>query len=64
MSALSALSSTAGVNVSTKGSVAANGSSSYGVFLSGPSNLTFNVLGGSVSCADGLGIGVLIVDRA
>jgi hypothetical protein len=61
VSAVSATSSTAGVNVSTKGSVAANGSSSYGVLLSGPSNLTLNVLGGSVSGADGLGIGVLIV---
>jgi hypothetical protein len=46
VSAVSATSSTAGVNVSTKGSVAANGSSSYGVLLSGPSNLTLNVLGG------------------
>jgi len=62
VSAVGARSSVAGVNVSTKGNVDAFGSSSHGVLLSGPSNLMLNVLDGSVSGADGLGIGVLIVD--
>lgn len=46
-SAISAISETAGVEVTTKGDVSAAGNSGDGVVLSGPSILTLNVLGGS-----------------
>jgi hypothetical protein len=62
VSALFAKSSTAGVNVTTKGNVSAYGSSSFGVLLSGPSTLTLNLLGGSVTGGDGLGGGLVFVD--
>ena len=52
-SALFASSENAGVNVITKGDVSANGISSSGIVLSGPSILTANILGGSVSGANG-----------
>lgn len=62
VSTLFAKSSTAGVTVTTKGNVSAYGSSSFGVVLSGPSNLTLNLLGGSVTGGDGLGGGLVFVD--
>ncbi|MCZ6672484.1 MAG: hypothetical protein O7C75_06025, partial [Verrucomicrobia bacterium] len=60
--AVFAYSETAGVNVTTRGSVNAFGSNADGVLLSGSLILTLNILGGSVSGADGTGTGVRFVD--
>ncbi len=57
-------SETAGVLVTTRGEVSAVGTNGDGVFLSGPSNLTLNILGGSISGSDGLGVGVRFSDGA
>lgn len=56
-----AKSETAGVSVTTKGSVLAAGSSSNGAVLSGPSSLQLNVLSGGITGSDGLGKGVIFI---
>ncbi|MDA1068430.1 MAG: thrombospondin type 3 repeat-containing protein, partial [Verrucomicrobia bacterium] len=56
--AIFAKSEMSGVSVTTKGDVRANGIAAYGIFLSGPSILTANILSGSVSGADGASVSV------